>query len=650
MSAFKPLEQFTLTPCHPLCLAASTNNKSLLGLLQPTDAQSFECDEHTGINLSHPNASLISTKTLDGLREHLSINEWSLSTWITAEVPSGEEAPKFRPILMFGSGNVSRTTQSDGGCGGYYMMIAQFGSQLVYSFEDATQACRMIRMSMFDLQHDVPVSLTIATSGSMTNLYLQGQAVMESITLAVDLTRLPMNQTLQLFPEVDVTDSTSGPFRGSIMQVSFFDETLASEQVQRLFEEGVGEAAVVPLYLEARASETVVIEQDVPIIEPALIWVGGVNMSTAVLPLFVDLQSLPAKGTLFTAGAEIPLGLNSIPIPVNSTGMWIEYRRPSSDYFTVPSTNAYGETLEMPNESFEYRVVALWEQRTIAASKPVTQAVQIRNVNHAPTWINANEATTSIVNNAPSYNFSFPSLRDEADLNLNRVRVDLTVLQGRISLRDGAIHLADFDFCSTRSYSAWQCSNDGINKKRISFVAVPGDIADILAGLSYEGFVPGNEDTLVMDVFDGVGGQCLDEREHEAWKNNWKTDGASQLSTVFRGCYHVQSNMTIPSIDVSSENESDGSSWLSYMNLDFKNFGSADIVFWIVVLAMGYCLVHCVRDCCPKCLARGARVDAQKHAIEVQTWSAQVESQPNPEIKTEEEKSQSQQPDASDLV
>ena len=648
MSALKLFEQFTFTPCHPLRLAASSNLFSLLGLLQPTDAQSFACTESSGIKLLDDQvASLRSEKTLDGLREHLMVNEWSLSTWITAEVPSGEETPKVRPILMFGSGNVSRTTQSDGGCGGYYMAIAQFGSQLVYSFEDATQTCRVIRMSTFDLHHDVPVSLTIATSGSMTNLYIQGQAVMESITLAVDLTRLPMNQTLQLFPEVDASDSTTGPFQGSIMQVSFFDETLASERVQGLFEQGIGEAAVVPLYLEARASETVVIEQDVPILEPTLIWVGGANTSTAVLPLFIDLQSLPAKGALFTAGAEIPVGLNSIPIPVNSTGLWIEYRRPSSDYFTVPSTNAYGDTLEMPNESFEYRVVAFWEQRTIAASKPVTQAVQIRNVNHAPTWINANEAITSFVNNAPSYNFSFPSLMDELDLNMNRVRVDLTVLQGRISLRKEAIHLANFDFCKTRSYSAWQCSNDGINKKRISFVAVPGDIAGILAGLSYEGFVPGKEDTLVMDVFDGVGGQCLDEREHEVWKNNWKADGASQLSTVFLGCYHVQSNMTIPSIDVSSENESGGSSWLSFMNLDFKNFGSADIVFWVVVLSMGYCLMHCIRDCCPKCLARGARVDAEKHVIDVHTGSAQVESQPKPEIKTEEK---SQQPDASDLV
>lgn len=235
MSALKLLEQFTLTPCHPLRLAASSNLFSLLGLLQPTDAQSFACSESTGIKLvDHQVASLRSEKTLDGLREHLLVNDWTLSTWITAEVPSGDETPKFQPILMFGSGNVSRTTQSDAGCGGYYMAIAQFGSQLVYSFEDATQTCRMVRMSSFELQTDVPVSLTISTSGSVTNLYIQGQAAMENINLGADLTRLPMNQTLQLFPEVDLSDSTTGPFQGSIMQVSFFDETLALEQAQAL--------------------------------------------------------------------------------------------------------------------------------------------------------------------------------------------------------------------------------------------------------------------------------------------------------------------------------------------------------------------------------------------------------------------------------
>ena len=88
---------------------------------------------------------------------------------------------------------------------------------------------------------------------------------MENITLAADLTRLPMNQTLQLFPGVDATDSTIEPFQGSIMQFSLFDQALTSEQVKDLFEEGIGEAAVVPLYLEARASDAIVIEQDVPI-------------------------------------------------------------------------------------------------------------------------------------------------------------------------------------------------------------------------------------------------------------------------------------------------------------------------------------------------------------------------------------------------
>ena len=77
--------------------------------------------------------------------------------------------------------------------------------------------------------------------------------------------------------------------------------------------------------------------------------------------------------------------------------------------------------MEMPDESFQYRVVALWKQRMLAASKPVKQSVQIQNVNHAPTWLNANEAIPSVTNNVPQYNLSFPSLVDEADLDLNRV-------------------------------------------------------------------------------------------------------------------------------------------------------------------------------------------------------------------------------------
>jgi hypothetical protein len=274
----------------------------------------------------------------------------------------------------------------------------------------------------------------------------------------------------------------------------------------------------------------------------------------------------------------------------------------------------------------------LWEQRTLAASGLVTQTVNIQHVNHAPTWNNVNEAIVTVVNSMPSYNFSYPSLMDDSDLNLHRVRVDLTVQHGRISLNIETLHLADFDFCNMRSYSAWQCTKDGVNKKRISFVAVPGDVSDILAGLSYEGFVAGNEDNLVMDVYDGVGGQCLDKREHEAWNNNWRTDSSSQASTVFRGCYHVQSSIKIPSTTISGESKSGGSKLLSYMNLDFKNFGSADIVFWAVFFAVCYCLYHLIRDCCPNCLARGARVQPDNHGSQDETQKAEVEIQAEIEV------------------
>jgi hypothetical protein len=72
---------------------------------------------------------------------------------------------------------------------------------------------------------------------------------------------------------------------------------------------------------------------------------------------------------------------------------------------------------------------------------------------------------------------------DEADLDLNRVRVDISVQQGRISLQNESLHLADFDFCNMRSFSAWQCTKDGMSRKRISFVAVPSDVSTILRGI-----------------------------------------------------------------------------------------------------------------------------------------------------------------------
>ena len=118
-----------------------------------------------------------------------------------------------------------------------------------------------------------------------------------------------------------------------------------------------------------------------------------------------------------------------------------------------------------------------------------------------------------------------------------------------------------------------------------------------------------------------------------------------QFSTIFRGCYHAQSKITIPSMNLSDGNKSGGSNWLSYMNLDFKNFGSADVVFWIVFLAICYCLMHCIRDFCPNCLARGSRVHADN--IGSQDETVNTEEQIQAEIKIEEP---SQQPGAEDLV
>ncbi|GAX20502.1 hypothetical protein FisN_24Hu248 [Fistulifera solaris] len=211
MSSYKPLEQFTFTPCHPLRLAASSNSESLLGLLQPTAApQGLMCHESTGIKLGNQQAtSLRSTQTLDAFRDHLNSNEWSLSTWITAPVPPADEIPSLQPIWTFGSGQVSRMLPTDGGCDGFSLMVAQFGANLVVAFEDATHSCRMIRIGQYESQHNVFVFLTITTSGSTTNLFMQGKLIMENIPYSADLTRLPMNQTMQLFPQIDANSDNN---------------------------------------------------------------------------------------------------------------------------------------------------------------------------------------------------------------------------------------------------------------------------------------------------------------------------------------------------------------------------------------------------------------------------------------------------------
>ena len=620
------LERFGSNPCHPFRRIASSGSDSVLKFLQPKDPSFYGCDE-CGIRALETNNTITSSpfessRSLESLQNYLRNRStgWSVSVWLSPSSARSVEDALIEPILTMGfsshfsAKNGGNETAFTGSCAGYYFQLAQYRNYLVVRFQDidGEQSCRTVvlrQVSLDSLPH--PVQATVAVSPTTSSIYVNDQAIIENMPYAPDMSLVGWAQasqsSLQLF-SADYPDDYTGVFRGSVQQVTLFDEVLSSDQVFVAFQEGILAAPQLIVSLSAETiPDSIRIAQDEK--ERIRIWVGSNVASTPLLPLSIQLVSLPSRGQVFlTPSDREPLHASNgtIPLETNSTGTWVEYQLTSLDYFSLPAINANGEAFEVLPEFLEYRVVSLdpQDKRLLATSPTVTQMLDVQHVNHRPSWDAPEQATfVAIVSGRPIFNVRAIRLEDHWDRSMDRVRIDVWASQGSLTLDHLHAGLADFDSCYSRTYSDWQCEGNGVADRFMTFLALPDQVELILSNLHYRSNAPGSADKVRLAVYDGAGGSCPAPEEHYA-----STVVPPEVTTLHRECFHEETFIQIPAVDIPNQFDSGENNFLGIPNTDFSNFGLPDLIFWVIVFFVLGSLICCLKQCCPNCLAQGSAV------------------------------------------
>jgi hypothetical protein len=132
------------------------------------------------------------------------------------------------------------------------------------------------------------------------------------------------------------------------------------------------------------------------------------------------------------------------------------------------------------------------------------------------------------------YSIDGISFRDSRDQEADTVRVDIEVVRssGTLTLNEEYLPLADFSSCSVRTYSDWNCHGDG--KGRImTFVAESRNVDHILKNMTFTPYFFGEQDEIMVSIYEGEGGDCLDAAEHLG-------------VTIYQGCTHHEAYVYIP--------------------------------------------------------------------------------------------------------
>ena len=457
------------------------------------------------------------------------------------------------------------------------------------------------------------------------NYRLQLFSNSDQVQLAAATTTATANT---MVPSYDLTEeSTAAPadsaavFSGMIHHVALYNQGLHEDDaVESLFQEGV----------ELRSDPFSVFFEDVnnPLFEPltlvasteeqnndgvsvtqgqsVTISVGGVDVSNSSTPLWdvmIELLEIPIYGELlaflhhhnnktFVTGR---VG-DRIPLEEGKFRTKLAYRNNvngGENYFSVPTQSYNGTILpfvDLPNESFSYRLVAVrkdignpnqskqQESVLLGWSDSVRQDLTIIHQNHPPTLQGLPEQVIQ-PDLQPSEAGSRPyatlgndiSLLDEADYDIDRVRVEMWVYNGTltIDLEDdvrkamtleitdcfnpsppplpsirGANSLSSQS--SPSSPFAWICN--GKNDRNMTFLATPTDVSKILSNVQYNALNWNQSDTIVINIFDGSGSPCLSDDEHRGLLDLDSYYDHSRPTTIRNGCFQSVAKIRVPAI------------------------------------------------------------------------------------------------------
>jgi len=241
----------------------------------------------------------------------------------------------------------------------------------------------------------------------------------------------------------------------------------------------------------------------------------------------INILQEPSRGQLFADANCSQRSVLSDRLPgyiswPYSAGLIVYYLSDSS-FFTSPNIDINGTLLNVTLDSFSFQASS-----TDAQSALQKQIISVGNYNHA-TEIQLNvSAFEPLVLGAygaasPSLEFSVATIVGfsifDSDLNTGLVRVRVSTLRrgGVVSLYPAALDKLDFNsahYCLGNL--RWQCTGSGFEDSMSVFVTYPSAALAALNGMTYRSTKPNIIDVINITIFDGEGGECLDNRQQSA--------------------------------------------------------------------------------------------------------------------------------------
>ena len=561
---------------------------TILGPMIVNDINNFKCSIETDgfqqSKLIQPVDSprIQSLETIASLKQRYQRKQGiTFETWITpSEVESSDELP----IITIGTQiKLPFSIRPRDRCHNHDFRLSQYGSYLQLTYT-AVGKCQSAIIPSVPLKSNL-THIVVTLTESTTKVFINGKFARTNVNSFVNQHLDNWNSTygVMLFsdlvpPIVTLSNAPDRIFAGAIHTIKMYDFAVQDEDASILFQAGLrsgitstngtvsdeehndGTGSIntnttnSPPRLTATCPDILLKEGST---EKAPFTVGGeaygVNVSNNV---FAEMISVPTYGKLMFNGITIMAG-DRIPTNSINNRAILTFGGLKEDFFNVATRTSNGVDLGVEVASFEFRLIELDDDSNVRfASTSIRPLIQVVNVNDIPLLVVPEEIYLTGERSSQErdiYIINGIHLNDSKDRNVDKVRVELEVLgkSGELELNEEYLYLAEFSECSIRSYSAWKCRGKNGSGRVLTFVAEPGDVDFILSDMRYTPYFLKSDDQIVVRVFDGQGGECLDAAEHKRWIGNNATSASiatAKSSSAAQKSIHQRCTLTMSAI------------------------------------------------------------------------------------------------------
>ncbi len=187
---------------------------------------------------------------------------------------------------------------------------------------------------------------------------------------------------------------------------------------------------------------------------------------------------------------------------------------------------------------------------------------------------------------------------DDADLNVDMVRMVITASYGTLKLNEEYVNDVDFaspDICFGQQ--KWTCKGSGSGDYSMSFVGYPSDILKAIDGLTYVGVETGKVDNISFTVYDGAGDECISNQDQEG------------SSTVRTECFTSTCNVQVlisPQESNGGDGDGDSTGNVSAASTRFKMTDFPLYVWLLIFIGSAICCCFFGKWAC--CRSRASQV------------------------------------------